>query len=249
MANMSLEDFAQLARLAEGDDDPSHVLQRLVDHATSLVPGCTAACLTVATPDSGHTAAVTDERVDRCHAAQFAEGGTGPARDALRFNEPRRIDDINHEERWPTFCTVAREHGFASCLALPLLTDRTPSAALNLYADEPRVFAGTTHDAALFFAAQGGVALDNAVLYRRSQEIVEHLHRTLVTRSIIERAKGLLMSRHQLSSTEAFELLRTESQHSHRRLSEVAAALVEQHDPECGAGDTPWTPVRHRSGS
>lgn len=37
-----------------------------------------------------------------------------------------------------------------------------------------------------------------------SQEAVTHLHRTLATRSTIEQAKGVLMRRHDLSSTEAF---------------------------------------------
>lgn len=238
-------DLAGLARLREGDEDPTQLLGRLVQHARSLVPQCSGAALTVAAPEGGETAAVTDERVARCHDVQFGPGGTGPGREALEFNEPRRVHDIDQESRWPDFRDAARAQGFGSCLALPLMTDRTPAAALNLYADVPSVFAGTTYDAALLFATQGGVALDNAELYRHSQEMVTHLHRTLTTRSTIERAKGLLMCRHGLGSTEAFQLLREESQHSHRKLIEVAEGLLTRHDPEHGRSDMPWTPVRH----
>jgi AmiR/NasT family two-component response regulator len=60
----------------------------------------------------------------------------------------------------------------------------------------------------------------------------------------VERARGLLMSRHQLSSEAAFDLLRTESQHSHRKLRDVAAAVLDQHDPRHGASDTRWNPIR-----
>jgi GAF domain-containing protein len=236
-------ELAQLARLAE-DEDSTDVLQRLVQHARTLVPGCSAAGLTVSGPDGGVTAAVSDERVATCHDVQFRTDGNGPAREALRHNEPRRVDDMTEELRWPAFRAVARSSGFASCLALPLLTDRVPSAALNLYADRPGVFAGTTHDVALLFAAQGGVALDNAVLYQQSRELIEHLHQALTTRGVVERARGLLMSRHELSSEAAFRLLRTESQRSHRKLRDVAAAVLQEHDPGHGSAGAPWNPVR-----
>jgi AmiR/NasT family two-component response regulator len=107
------------------------------------------------------------------------------------------------------------------------------------------VFAGTTHDIALLFALQGGVALDDAELYRRSAETVTHLHRTLTTRSTIDRAKGMLMGAHGITGAEAFAVLREESQRSHRKLVEVAEALLHQADPQEGTADMPWTPVRH----
>jgi GAF domain-containing protein len=237
-------DLAEVARLAEGDVDPSTTLRRIVEYATTLVPGCTGAGLTVLTEEDHDTAALTDHRVERCHAAQFAPQGRGPAREALRYREPRRSDDLARESRWPEFVDVARRCGFRSTLALPLPSDRHGASALALYADEPGAFAGTTFDVALLFAAEGGVALDNAELYRRSQEMVTHLHRTLATRSVIERAKGVLMHQQHVSSEEAFELLRHESQVGHRKLRDVALALLEQQDPTTTATPTPWTPPR-----
>ena len=239
-------ELAELARLSEGDDDPAEVLHRIVAHAITLVPGCTGAGLTVRTREDDQTAAVTDGRVGACHAVQFGDQqSSGPAREAMRFGEPRRCAELAAESRWPEFVAVARGQGFGSCLALPLPGDRHAASALNLYAEQPGVFAGTTFDVALLFAAQGGVALDNADLYRCSREWVEHLHRTLTTRSLIERAKGVLMSRHQLSSEDAFDLLREQSQRSHQKLHDVARALLADQDP--GRTDVPWTPPRRSS--
>jgi GAF domain-containing protein len=237
-------ELADLARLADGEESPERVLQRIVEYATTLVPGCTAACLTVRSPQGHETAAVSDERVQGCHGVQFAAGGNGPGREALRWSEPRRSDDLQHEERWAEFARTAVDSGFRSCLALPLRSDRRWSSALNLYAARPRTFDGTTFDVALLFAAQGGVALDNADLYQQHREVVEHLHRTLTTRSVIERAKGVLMSRHGVSSEDAFLLLQQESQHSHRKVREVAQALLEEHQPGGADPDVPWTPPR-----
>lgn len=237
-------ELAEVARLADGDEDPTHVLQRIVDHAVSLVPGCTGAGLTIATREGLQTAAVSDDRVRRCHDAQFREGGDGPAVEALQYGEPRHLHDLDRETRWPGFADEARACGFASCLVLPLVADDQAATALNLYAARPDVFVGTTFDVAMLFAAQGGVALHNADLYRQAKELAEHLHRTLTTRSLIERAKGLLMARLQVGSEEAFEMLRTESQRSHRKLPDVAVGLLREHDPEHFGTDVPWTPVR-----
>ena len=239
-----LVELADLARLREEDVDASATLRRIVDHATTLVAGCTGAGLTVLAGGGHEVAATTDDRVERCHAVQFDTGGQGPAREAMRFREPRRSDDLDEEERWPDFVRTAREAGFRSCLALPLPSDRYGASALNLYAEEPGTFRGTTFDVALLFAAQGGVALDNAEAYRRSQQLAAHLHETLTTRSLIERAKGVLMGLHSVSSEDAYQLLRRESQHSHRKVRDVALALLRQHDPQSQHEVTTWTPPR-----
>jgi AmiR/NasT family two-component response regulator len=48
-------------------------------------------------------------------------------------------------------------------------------------------------------------------------------------RALIEQAKGILMARHSVTSNRAFEMLRDHSQHSGRKLNDVAAAVVESH--------------------
>ena len=48
-------------------------------------------------------------------------------------------------------------------------------------------------------------------------------------RALIEQAKGILMARHSINADRAFEMLRDHSQHSGRKLSDIAAAVVESH--------------------
>jgi AmiR/NasT family two-component response regulator len=48
-------------------------------------------------------------------------------------------------------------------------------------------------------------------------------------RAVIEQAKGILMARHSTTADRAFEMLRDHSQQSGRKLSDVAAAVVESH--------------------
>jgi response regulator NasT len=48
-------------------------------------------------------------------------------------------------------------------------------------------------------------------------------------RAVIEQAKGILMSRHSISSDKAFAMLREQSQSSGDKLTDVAAAVVHSH--------------------
>jgi AmiR/NasT family two-component response regulator len=48
-------------------------------------------------------------------------------------------------------------------------------------------------------------------------------------RAVIERAKGIMMSRQEIDERRAFELLRSQSQRSGRKLYDVAEAVVQSH--------------------
>ena len=48
-------------------------------------------------------------------------------------------------------------------------------------------------------------------------------------RRVIERAKGIMMSRHEIDERRAFELLRSQSQRSGRKVCDVAEAVIESH--------------------
>ncbi|HUZ97972.1 MAG TPA: ANTAR domain-containing protein [Gaiellaceae bacterium] len=48
-------------------------------------------------------------------------------------------------------------------------------------------------------------------------------------RAVIEQAKGILMARNSINADRAYEMLRDHSQHTGRKLSDVAAGVVESH--------------------
>ncbi len=65
--------------------------------------------------------------------------------------------------------------------------------------------------------------------YRQFQALrreVSDLREALETRKVIERAKGILMRRLNLSEDEAFRRLQRQSQDTNRRLAQVAEAIV-----------------------
>jgi response regulator NasT len=58
---------------------------------------------------------------------------------------------------------------------------------------------------------------------------VDQLEGALQRRIVIERAKGILMERHQTDEREAFELLRDTARSTSRRVVEVAQSVVDGH--------------------
>jgi response regulator NasT len=62
--------------------------------------------------------------------------------------------------------------------------------------------------------------------FQALQREVADLHAALETRKIVERAKGILMRRLDISEDEAFRRLQKQSQDSNRKLAEVAQALI-----------------------
>jgi GAF domain-containing protein len=184
------DSVADVAQLLEGDEIPDEALHRLTALAAELVPGGTAAAVTIAMASGALTFASSDQRLEKLHQLQF-DGDGGPVVETLRHNEPRRVDDTTAECRWPAFCRAAAA-GFASCLVLPLRTDRQPAGAVTLYGREPNVFRGAAHDIALLVAAQGGTAVHDASLYGTCRRMAESLHAALESRAVIEQAKGIL---------------------------------------------------------
>jgi AmiR/NasT family two-component response regulator len=64
---------------------------------------------------------------------------------------------------------------------------------------------------------------------RHLAEKVEQLETALERRTLIERAKGILMERHGIGDREAFELLREHARSSSRPVLDVARAVLDGH--------------------
>lgn len=218
--------LADVARLLEEDEIQDQTLRRLTDLGIELVPGGTAAAMTIAMPKGALTFAASHPRLEELHDLQF-DDDHGPVVETLRHNEPRRIDDTENERRWPEFCRAAAAAGFRSVLALPLRTDRQPAGTVALYGPETNVFRGAAHDIALLFAGQGGTAVRNAKLYRTCRRMVDNLQAGLESRAVIEQAKGIVHAELGVSTDEAFGLLRRYSQDTNQRVRKIAADLVQ----------------------
>ena len=218
-------ELAELTHLLVEHPDLESCLGRVADLAVRSVPSCQGAAVVLADPTGARTLAASQDRVWALATYQYSEN-QGPGVDAIHYGEPRRIDDVKTETRWPGFCSLAAEQGLRSALVLPLRMGGTTSGALAFYGDQPGVFAGVSHDAAIIFAFRSGLALSNSDLYFAGQRLIENLHAALRGRGVIEQAKGIVMAREHCTADQAFDILVAVSQRTDEKVREVAERVI-----------------------
>jgi GAF domain-containing protein len=111
-------------------------------------------------------------------------------------------------------------------LAVPMTGPRGVFGALTFYATDPQAFSAEFVALAAAYGTHAGMAVGHA-------ELEANLRVGLETREEIGRAVGIIMERHRLNPTGAFDLLVFASQRAHMKLRDVAAWVNETgEDPE-----------------
>jgi GAF domain-containing protein len=218
--------------LTDGTDLES-LLDRVADLAVEQLQGCDMAGVTMMGVEGPTTAVFTDPAAPDIDIAQY-RSGHGPCLEAYRTGTILRIDDTRRESRWPEFTAAALAHGVHSTLSLPLQVEDEPIGALNLYSRAVGTFEDT-EQVAVVFVAHAASILANAQAYWAGRALTEQLEEALLSRPVIEQAKGILMKEHGCDADQAFEILRQHSQAANRKLRDLAAEIV----GEAVAGERP----------
>lgn len=188
------------------------------------------------------TVASSDERAERLDETQYRTQG-GPCLEAMDTGRQVLSQDCRSETRWPAYIAMAVRDGLRCSMSLPLAAAGTTFGAINLYGfDQPDLFGDAEQHQLRLFTAQASGALRLATRQAKDQALMAQLEQALNSRSVIDQALGILIGRHQLTTTEAFDLLRRQSQNSHRKLRDVATDLVTQASGEPPRPGRPFDP-------
>ena len=217
-------ELVEVTRLV-AEDDFGATMARFVTRIVRTVPGCDDAIITV-------RSATGVETVHSSRDLGFDPLVPGPIVEAVTYGEPRRLDDVAVDQRWPAFGTQFVNAGYRSCLCLPVSTNGDETAVLTLLSTKPDGFGEAAYDVVLLLTLHAGVAFDNASLFHDSRELVTQLRNALRTRSLVGQAQGLLMRHFSYDSAHAFEVLKRASQNSNRKLRDLAALLVRGHEDD-----------------
>jgi transcriptional regulator with GAF, ATPase, and Fis domain len=213
---------ALLARIAvelARQPDVQATIQRLTELARDLT-GCDLAAVWRLTPTGTELQGATDRDTAERLARILNDVPTARDWASLRHDGTLRVDDLLDDQRWPDLADAVRADGltFRSALAYQLGLTGQPLGALLLYADKPRFFTDDIARTASLFASHATIALHAA----KATERADNLQIALRTNRRIAMAIGVLMSRYKVTDTAAFDMLRTASQHSHRKLHDIA---------------------------
>ncbi len=215
-----------LAGVVLTDRRVSDVLTEITGIARRAMPGTDAASVTLIRGEEPFTAAYDGKMALDADELQY-ERGYGPCVDAGRAAQVFLIDDMRTEERWPDYAQHAAAHGALSSLSVPLPFQGTSIGALNTYAGRPHAFGERDVVLAEEVAAWVAVAIGRADAAARTSEDLAHLRIAMMSRAVIEQAKGILMERHKVTEDQAFTILTHASQRTNTKLRDVAAELVQ----------------------
>jgi AmiR/NasT family two-component response regulator len=138
---------------------------------------------------------------------------------------------------------TAREHpdvalvglGSSSEHALELISEIVREASCPviaiLHADDPAYVKAAAKRGVFAYIVEGTPEELQSAIEITLERFAEYqsLQGAFGRRAQIEQAKGILMARHSINADQAFERLRDHSQHNGRKLSDVAAAVVDSH--------------------
>ncbi|MGX4654610.1 ANTAR domain-containing protein [Micromonospora sp. SCSIO 07396] len=217
--------LTRLGRIRLDEVGVDEVLGMIADLACRSLRGVSEVSVTLLRGGSPQSVAVTGDNALRLDEWQYRQGH-GPCLDASVTGDTLVVSDTGTEERWPGWAMRAVDAGVGSVVAIGLPIQEAVVGALNLYGTRPHAFDAETVELARTFAAYAAVALANAHLYASTATLADQMRSAMESRAVIEQAKGIIMGQRRCTADEAFGILAKLSQDSHRRLRDVAAALV-----------------------
>jgi len=201
-----------------------HVVARL---AASVIPGVDEVCITlIDTTDGTHTTAFSGSLAATLDERQYAKG-FGPCLAAAHSGGVVRVDDTTAERSYPDFAAVARRKEVSSALGMSLPILDTAQGAVGLYrinGDGP--INGEAEAVATSFTTAAGITLANASRIDSLQRHVAQLNNAILSREVIDLAKGIIMQLRRCDPEEAFRLLTKQSQRTNRKLRDIATEMV-----------------------
>jgi GAF domain-containing protein len=217
--------FAGMARALAEVHGVRPTLERVVAHAIAAVPCDWAAAVAAheISAKPARLAATTDPEVMGLVARIAGAAGTSPGWQAFETGTMVYCPDLTTETRFGGYPAAMVElTPIRAVLSFGLHLNGEALGVLSLYARDIDAFDSAARRRAAVLADHAGIAIDAATNVDR----VDQLQVALLTNRTIATAVGVLVERLSATPDEAFDLLRVLSQHTNRKLSDIAEHLV-----------------------
>ena len=232
----AVETFAAVARDLAETAGVRPTLEQLVGYAVSLVP-CDWAAAVVAdhiTSRPAPLSASSEPELLAVVAAIAGAAGTSPGWAAFEERSVVLVPDLAAEERFGTYAAeMLAQTPIRSVLSFGLAMQDHALGVLTLYSRSVDAFDVEAIARASVLADHAAIAIEGTIREDRAH----NLQRALGSNRLIGTATGILVERHKLTPQQAFDLLRSISQNSNRKLVDIAESLVTTGEvPQFGRG-------------
>jgi len=154
----------------------------------------------------------------------------GPCVECYSTGQPVSVADLATEaQRWPRFVPAALDAGFVSVHAVPMRAAGMVLGALGLFGSR----IGALNEADLLVGQTLAHVASVAILQEHAPTpttVTPQLRAALISRVVVEQAKGFLREALGVSIEQAFHLLRTYARTHNDHLTEVARRLMTDRD-------------------
>ena len=147
--------------------------------------------------------------------------GEGVVGYVAQENRPMMIYNVLKEPRYKEK-DLARKEGLVSLLSVPMCVKDKVIGVINCYTSSPHRFTKSEIEVLTTVANQAAIAIENAGLIMKAKIIEDEL----MSRKLVERAKGILMKEQHLSEEEAFRRLQKKSMDLRKSMREIAEAVI-----------------------
>ena len=147
--------------------------------------------------------------------------GEGVVGYVAQENRPMMIYNVLKEPRYKEK-ELARREGLVSLLSVPMCVKDKVIGVINCYTSSPHKFTKSEIEVLTTVASQAAIAIENAGLIMKAKSIEDEL----ISRKLVERAKGILMKEQRLSEEEAFRKLQKKSMDLRKSMREIAEAVI-----------------------
>lgn len=220
--NTLLAQMHDLVRAMSEDQPRGIKVDRVTQFAATAVPGAEHSAVSMINGNrQPRTIAATSDLPLQVDKIQY-ELGEGPCVQALIQSDMVWSGDLANDQQWPRFGRRAvEETGVHSMASYRLFLSQDNRGALNFYSAKTQAFDQLALGVGALFAAYASLTLLNEL----HEDKIMNLERALESSREIGTAMGILMARELCTQEQAFDRLRTASQHTHRKLREIAAEV------------------------
>ena len=218
--------FVEVADTLVADFDLIEFLHSVAAHATDITGGAAAGVMLTGGDGTLHHVGASSE--DARHLELFQiQNAEGPCLDCFRTGQPVVVPDLAlARDRWPSFVPRALAAGMASVHAFPMRLRDQVIGGLNIFQTQRRELGDEDVRVLQALADMATIALIQEQSVSRAELLTEQLQAALNSRIVVEQAKGAVARTFDVTVEQAFELLRTYSRSSRRRLTDVAHEVV-----------------------
>jgi GAF domain-containing protein len=220
--------FVNLSNELTGDYDVIDMLTTLTTDCAGLLDVTSAGLLLADEKGVLHLAASSSERTQHLETFQL-QRDQGPCLDSYRTNDVVIVPDLPAEVgRWPQFARAADDAGFVSVHAVPMRLRKQSIGTLGLFGSTVGRLGQGDLELAQALAHVASVAIINEKAAGDREAVNAQLQHALTSRIALEQAKGILAQTGNLEMGDAFSVLRRYARDHGRKLSDVAAAVVDR---------------------